>query len=55
LALIVGSSLLSALIAAFVIRLYVIRIRYQDEQEEDLNMGNDGGEYKRGGDRHYRT
>jgi hypothetical protein len=45
LALIVGSSLLSALIAAFVIRLYVIRIRYQDEHEEDLNMGNDGGSY----------
>lgn len=39
LSLIVGSSILSGLIAAFVIRLYVIRIRYQDEHVHDLNMG----------------
>jgi len=26
-----------------VIRLYVIRVRYQDDHLEDLNMGNDGG------------
>lgn len=42
LSLIVGSSLLSALIATFVIRLYVIRVRYQDDHVEDLNMGMEG-------------
>lgn len=38
-ALIIFSSLLSSLIAAFVIKLYAIRVRYQDEHLEDLNMG----------------
>lgn len=44
LSLIIGSSVLSALIASFVIRLYVIRVRYQDDHVDDLNMGNEGGE-----------
>ena len=38
-ALIIFSSLLSSLIAAFVIKLYAIRVRYQDDHLEDLNMG----------------
>jgi len=43
LSLIVGSSLLSGLIALFVIRLYVIRVKYQDEHEHDLMMTQDDG------------
>ena len=39
LGLIIGSSLLSALIAAFVIRLYAIRVKYQDDHIHDLDMG----------------
>ena len=38
LSLILGSSVLSALIAAFVIRLYAIRVRHQDIHINDLNM-----------------
>ena len=47
----VGSSLLSGLIALFVIRLYVIRVKYQDEHEHDLMMTQDdgGGSGKRSG------
>lgn len=43
-ALIVGSSVLSGLISLFVIKLYVRRVRYQDEHMEDLDMGMEGGE-----------
>ena len=48
-----GSSVLSGLISLFVIKLYVRRVRYQDEHMEDLDMGMEGGgEYKQPGERY---
>ena len=50
LGLIVLSAFLSSLIAFYIIRLYAVRAKYQDEHEEDLQMNPKGKKHKREND-----